>query len=76
MVCGFINKDYTTEYRDLTKEEAERICVENKFFSINMNNEYITFIDRDIYNEKNINKTMPLIVKMGKELFLRNREGK
>lgn len=76
MICGFINKDYTVEYRDLTQKEAEKICIGDEFFSINMNSEYITFIDKAIHNEENINKIMPLIAEMSKELFLKNRKGK
>lgn len=76
MICGFINKDYTVEYRDLTQKEAENICLKGDFFSINMNSEYITFIDKAIHNEENINKIMPLIAEMSKELFLKNRKGK
>lgn len=76
MICGFINKDYMVEYRDLTEKEAEKICIGDEFFSINMNSEYITFIDKAIYNEDNMDKIMPLIAKINKELFLRNKGGK
>ena len=74
MVCGFINKDYTIEYKELTKEESESFCLSDKYFSINLNSEYLTYIDKEIYTEENMSKLMPLIAELGKELFLRNKK--
>ena len=74
MICGFINKDYTIEYKELTKEESEMFCLNDKYFSINLNSEYVTYIDKDIYTEENLDKIMPLVSKIGKELFLKNKK--
>lgn len=76
MICGFINEEYNLEYKELTKEETEKICLEGNFFSINMDSEYIIFIKKNIYNEENMNSILPVIARAGKELFLKNREGK
>lgn len=76
MICGFINEDYNVEYKELTKEEVEKICLEDNFFSINMDSEYVIFIKKNIYKEENMNAILPVIARAGKELFLKNREGK
>lgn len=73
MICGFINKDYQVEYKELTNTEVEQLCLENKFFSINMNSEYTLFIDKEIYKEDNMDNIFPLIADAGRELFLRNK---
>lgn len=74
MICGFINKDYTIEYKELTKEESEKFCLSDTYFSINLNSEYLTYIDKEIYTEENMSKLMPLISELGKELFLKNKK--
>ena len=75
MICGFINEDYNLEYKELTKEETEKICLEDSFFSINMDSEYIIFIEKNIYKEENMNAILPIVTRAGKELFLKNRKG-
>lgn len=74
MICGFINKDYTIEYKELSKEESEEFCLDNKYFSINLNSEYLIYIDKEIYNEENLNELMPKISELGRELFLKNKK--
>lgn len=74
MICGFIKKDYTIEYKELTKEKSEEFCKNDKYFSINLNSEYITYIDKEIYTEEHMSKLMPLIAELGKELFLKNKK--
>ena len=49
MICGFINKDYNVEYKELIKSEVEQLCLKDELFSINMNNEYTLFINKEIY---------------------------
>lgn len=74
MVCGFINKDYSVEYKELSKKESEELCLNDKYFSINLNSEYITYIDKEIYTEENIDKIMPIVAELGRELFLKNKK--
>lgn len=76
MICGFINEDYNLEYKELTEEETEKICLEDNFFSINMDSEYIIFIKKNIYKEENMNAILPIVARAGKELFLKNKGGK
>lgn len=76
MICGFINEEYNLEYKELIKSEVEQLCLKDELFSINMNNEYTLFISKEIYKEENMNDILPIIATVGKELFLRNREGK
>lgn len=74
MICGFINGDYTVEYKDLTQAEVEHLCLKDELFSINMDNEYILFITKDIYKEENMNVILPIVARTGKELFIRNKK--
>lgn len=74
MICGFINKDYATEYKDLNEEEVEQLCISGKYFSINNDSEYMIFIEKEIYTAKNIDKIMPLIMQFNKKLFLEGRK--
>lgn len=76
MICGFINKDYNVEYKELIKSEVEQLCLKDELFSINMNNEYTLFINKEIYKEENMNDILPVIATAGKELFLRNKENR
>lgn len=69
MNCGFINQDYTMEYKELDKAEVEELCVNNKYFSINSNGEYMIFIDNMIYTVENMDKIVPLLIKINKELL-------
>lgn len=73
MNCGFIEKDYSVVYEELTKERIESLCSGEEYFSINSNSEYYIFISRDIYTEENVDKIMPLVAKMNKELLVKNR---
>lgn len=74
MICGFINRDYKVEYKELNKEESEQFSLSDKYFAINLNSEYMTFIDKEIYTEENIDKIMPIIAELGRELFLKNKK--
>lgn len=71
MNCGFLDKDYSVEYKDLSEEEIERICTGEEYFSINANNEYYIFIANSIYKVENTDKVMPLLVKINKELLMK-----
>ena len=73
MNCGFIEKDYSVEYKELPKEELEQLCSGNQYFSINSNNEYYIFVDNEIYTKENADKVIPLMVKVNKELLVKSR---
>lgn len=62
--CGIINSDYSWIIKDIKEVETE------KYFTINMDNEYYILIDRSIYNEKNMSKILQLIAEVNKELLL------
>ncbi len=74
MNSGFIDENYKIEYRKLDKAEIEDLCVGDEFFSINNDDEYYIFIKKEIYTEENVDKIMPLIAEVNKELFLRIRK--
>lgn len=69
MLCGFINRDYTMEYKELDKNNIEKLCLDNKYFSINLDSEYYIFIENEIYTVENIDKVMLLVTEINKELF-------
>lgn len=73
MICGFLNEDYTVEIKELDKNKVEELCTNNKYFSINSDNEYYIFIKNNIYTVENIDKIMPFLAQINKELFLKSR---
>ena len=76
MNCGFIEKDYSIKYKELDKVEVEEFCLGNQYFSINSDNEYMIFVNSEIYIEENTDKLMPLIAEINKELLLKTRKAK
>lgn len=76
MNCGFIEKDYSIKYKELDKVEVEEFCLGNQYFSINSDNEYMIFVNSEIYIEENTDKLMLLIAEVNKELLLRTRKAK
>ena len=76
MNCGFIEKDYSIKYKELDKLEVEEFCLGNQYFSINSDNEYMIFVNSEIYIEENTDKLMLLIAEVNKELLLRTRKAK
>ena len=73
MICGFIQIDYTTEYKELSKEQIEKLCKGEQYFSINANSEYYIFIKSELYTVENADKIMPLVVEINKELLIKNK---
>ena len=72
MICGFIQKDYSISYKELSKEQIENLCEGEQYFSINANSEYYIFTDNEIYAEENMDRIMPLLMKINKELLIKN----
>lgn len=75
MICGFINENYEIEYKELSREQAQELCLEGMYFSINSDNEYYIFIKKEIYTEENTDKIMPLIAEINKKLLINNVKG-
>ena len=71
MICGFIQKDYSISYKELSKEQIENLCEGEQYFSINVNSEYYIFTDNEIYAEENMDRIMPLFMKINKELLMK-----
>lgn len=76
MICGFIEKDYSINYKELDEDKVEEFCLDNQYFSINSDDEYVIFIDNEIYTGENTDKLMPLIAEINKELLLKTRKAK
>lgn len=71
MKCAFIKEDFSIEYNNLNNNEIDELCSNDKYFSINLNNEYMIFINKVLYVAENIDNVMNLIVKANKELMFR-----
>ena len=71
MKCAFIKEDFSIEYKNLNNNEIDELCSNDKYFSINLNNEYIIFINKELYVAENIDNVINLIVKANKELMFR-----
>ena len=74
MICGFVEKNYSVDYKELERDKVVEFCLNNQYFSINSDNEYMIFVHSDIYIEENTDKLMPLIAEINKELLLRSRK--
>ena len=74
MICGFVEKNYSVDYKELERDKVEEFCLNNQYFSINSDNEYMIFVHSDIYIEEYTDKLMPLIAEINKELLLRSRK--
>lgn len=73
MICGFIEKDYSISYKELSKEQIENLCEGEQYFSINANSEYYIFVKSELYTVENADKIMPLVVEINKELLIKNK---
>lgn len=73
MICGFIEIDYSINYKELSREQIENLCEGEQYFSINANSEYYIFIKSELYTEEKIDKVMPLLLKINKELLIKNK---
>lgn len=71
MKCAFIKEEFSIEYKNLNNNEIDELCLNDKYFSINLNNEYIIFINKELYVAENIDNVINLIVKANKELMFR-----
>lgn len=71
MRCAFIEKDNSIEYKDLNENEVNELCSDNKYFSINLNNENMVFVDKVLYVPESIDNTMSLVVRANKELMFK-----
>lgn len=69
MKCGFIFDNYNTEIKELHDTKIEEFAVGEKWFSINVDRDFYIFIDRSIYIEENVDKIMPLIANLSRQLM-------
>ena len=68
---GHDNDRYIIAKTNLNNNEIDELCSNDKYFSINLNNEYIIFINKELYVAENIDNVINLIVKANKELMFR-----
>lgn len=69
MKCAFIMKDFTIEYRELDADARLELSNNNRYFSINMNDENMIYVSNDIYTDANMEKIIPLMLRANKELM-------
>lgn len=69
MKCGFILDNYAVEVAELLDDKVEEFAEGDKWFSINVDRDFYIFIDRSIYVEENVDKIMPIIASLSKQLM-------
>lgn len=73
MICGFVDKNYDIEIKDIIREDAQAIATTEKNFAINVNNEYYIFFAKEIYIEENTEKNNKIISDLNKKLIKYNQ---
>lgn len=74
MICGFVDEDFRYVIKEITEDEAAATAMQDKYFSIGINNEYYIFFIKETYIEENLDKIMKVIAELNKELMVQNKQ--
>lgn len=74
MICGFVNEDFSYTIKEVVSSKAATVAEEDKYFFINVNDEYYIYFIKETYKEENLDKIMKVTAELNKELMVQNNQ--
>ena len=74
MICGFINEGFRYLTKEIREDEAAETAIQDKYFSIAINDEHYIFFIKETYTQQTLDKIMKVKAELNKELMITNHK--